>query len=74
MTSLICSLSRLWCEHEYIRRYGKGRLWLECLVCGKQTGGIEPESNRTRIREVVIDTSATGRSEGRVRMRSAVAG
>jgi hypothetical protein len=33
-------VKRLRCEHEDIRRAAGGRMWLECLKCGRETKGI----------------------------------
>jgi hypothetical protein len=33
-------LSRYFCRHEFVRRFGRDRLWLECTSCGFETAGI----------------------------------
>jgi hypothetical protein len=50
-------IAQLFCDHTDVRRAGAGRLWLECLSCGRTTEGIavtsataipeEPSSNPT---------------------------
>jgi len=30
----------LWCQHEDIIRVNMGRMWTECLKCGRETRGI----------------------------------
>jgi hypothetical protein len=32
--------SDLWCAHQYVRRFGGGRMWLECSECTQRTPGI----------------------------------
>jgi hypothetical protein len=30
----------LWCKHEDILRVHTGRMWMQCLKCGRETDGI----------------------------------
>jgi hypothetical protein len=33
-------VTQLGCAHDDVRRFAHGRVWLECLQCGRQTTGI----------------------------------
>jgi hypothetical protein len=33
-------LSQWCCRHDYVRRVGEGRLYLECLTCHRTTAGV----------------------------------
>ena len=33
-------LRQIGCGHEDVFRFGDGRVWVECLDCGRQTRGI----------------------------------
>jgi hypothetical protein len=37
---MLKKLSRLFCKHEWIRKFGCMHLYLECMKCGKNTSGI----------------------------------
>jgi hypothetical protein len=34
-------IGQLFCDHMDVRRAGAGRMWLECLSCGRTTEGID---------------------------------
>jgi len=34
-------LRSLWCRHNDILRSGEGRMWLECVNCGRHTPGFQ---------------------------------
>jgi len=34
------------CAHDDVRRFAHGRLWLECLQCGRETPGIAVVKSR----------------------------
>jgi len=36
----IPKIGQIFCDHVDVRRAGDGRLWLECLHCGRSTEGI----------------------------------
>ena len=40
MVKHLRSLNRFFCQHQFVRRFGRGRLWLECTSCGHETPGI----------------------------------
>jgi hypothetical protein len=41
-------LSRVWCRHDYVRRVGNGRLYLECLTCRHTTAGVSASTRQSR--------------------------
>ena len=41
-------LSQLCCRHDYVRRVGNGRLYLECLACHRTTAGVAGPARESR--------------------------
>ena len=66
MLSVIKWLSQLGCDHNDIRRFGSGHMWVECMKCGRESHGI-----RTKPAAALTRASAPARSVARVDFRSA---
>jgi hypothetical protein len=41
-------VASLLCRHTNVRRTGQGRMWMECLSCGRRTPGIQVTGGRHR--------------------------
>ena len=41
-------LSQVCCRHDYVRRVGNGRLYLECLTCRHATAGVSAPAREPR--------------------------
>ena len=52
------------CDHDDIRRFGDGRMWVECLKCGRETCGIGVATKRTVVARSQVQTR-------RLRLKSA---
>jgi len=40
MLSVIKWLSQFGCDHNDIRRFSGGHMWVECMKCGRESRGI----------------------------------
>jgi hypothetical protein len=56
-------VASLLCRHVDVRRTGHGRMWMECLSCGRRTPGIDV--TRRRSEEDRADTWRLGMPERR---------
>ena len=58
------------CSHTDVFRFEEGRVWLECLVCGRQSPGVttNPRATGARHRPAPLAGRIPSRS---IRMRSA---
>jgi hypothetical protein len=62
VTFLMEHVARLCCRHNDVRRAGQGRMWMECLDCGRRTPGIDvmstsqlPDESTTDAWELQLD-------------------
>jgi hypothetical protein len=65
MLRVIRWLAQIGCTHNDIRRFDGGHMWVECLKCGRESGGIRTKS------KAPVHARATARSASRVDFRSA---
>lgn len=47
------------CQHQFMRRFAAGRMWLECSSCGHETvgmrvRGVERDADESRARAIGI--------------------
>lgn len=47
MAQILRPLMHCFCHHQFVRRYGRDRLWLECTSCGYETVGIHVRARAT---------------------------
>ena len=47
---------QLWCRHEDILRLDHGRMWLECLACGRATRGFDGLGRAVRVGAAAHET------------------
>jgi hypothetical protein len=66
-------LHQIGCGHTDVLRFGAGRVWLECLECGRETRGILTKLPATRSREALRSSASrvSAPSGVRVSVRSA---
>jgi hypothetical protein len=40
VSTFVSHIDHVFCRHEFVRRFGRERLWLECTRCGHETPGV----------------------------------
>lgn len=63
-------IGQLFCDHTDVRRAGDGRLWLECLSCGRTTEGIAvtPAAAMTEVSSASHEDTEEASIPGRRRL------
>ena len=56
----VSTWSQLFCGHEYLRRFGGGRMWLECRICARRTYGIAPRPPQSAARTISTPQGGAG--------------